>query len=112
MSLTNKANQLDSVIDNILKSLDSSKESDRDILYAKRYYKELYPLAEAYKKAIKVDRDRTIALQIVHEITGVVDYIGALVAKGDLDLVPLDYLDKFSDLSTIFKESQFRNEKL
>jgi len=112
MSLANKANQLENVVEKIVSSLNEQKADARDNVYAVRCYKNLEPLSIAYSKAINVEKDRDKAMQIVSEMKGLIKYIGTLAAKGDFDLVDTKYLDEFDDLSTIFQETMYRNEGL
>ena len=112
MSLTSKAIQLEEVILRLLSCLRAKIDDSGIDRLAGRVYKDLMPLSRAYSNAIHVIKDRNLAQSVISEIREIFRYIGTVEAKGDIDPVDVQELQKFWELSAIFQETDLRDGAL
>ena len=113
MSLHDKAIEVSVVVNKILAELGNAASSkDAKGRYASEAYSNLSVLITQYNSAVNIDKNRDSAKKILLEMKAIIEHVGLLSVKADMDILNDFNSDLFFDLSTIFQETQFRDEEL
>jgi hypothetical protein len=72
----------------------------------------LVPLVENLRSLIDGRADRSEILQAMAEITAVMYEVNGAATKGEMDIFPEGLLNRFWQLSTLFQEHRYRDERL
>jgi hypothetical protein len=79
--------------------------------YTDHLQRRLVPLVEDLRSLIDGRADRAEILRAMAEITAVMHEVNGAATKGEMNLFPEGLLNQFWQLSTIFQEQRYRDER-
>jgi len=112
MGLWEDAQRLLETLQSVAASLGAFRGSPVQREYTEHLQRRLVPLVEDLRSLIDKRTDHSEILRAMAEIKGVMYEVNGAAKKGEMDIFPEGLLNRFWQLSTIFQEQRYRDERL
>lgn len=110
VSLKERALRVEELISRIVLDLKKSTAAgDED---ARLYVDSLEPILVQYSNAIRVEKDRYLAKEILYEIGEIIDRVAMMCSKGERNWCDSGHLNELLDSMTIFSELRYAGQDL
>ena len=111
MTLATQARELVEVLRSVVAALDRFKRSEQRH-YTCSLADRLRPFVAQFESAVVAERNRAGAERVPADIIEVMREVNGAATKGEMDIFGGDMLDRYWDLSAIFRESKFSGDSL
>jgi len=112
MGLRRDAERLLETLESVVAGLTAFQGSPVQMEYTDHLGRRLVPLVEELRSLIEERVDRSEIMRTMAAIKEVMHEVNGAATKGEMDICAEGVLSRFWDLSTIFQEQRYRDERL